>query len=183
MVKVKKHAEGADKDQLKSGFMPVPYNVSFELYIMSKNSDDALQILEQILPYFQPEYTVTLREVPELDIIRDVPVTLSGIQYEDSYEGDFGSRRAIVYTLTFSAKYYLYGPVTSQNVIRSVQVDQYTDMPVNSPKREQRYAATPKPEDVNPSDWDVDDGDFGFNETTSFYEDAKNFDPSSGTDV
>ena len=183
MIKVKKHADGADKDQLKSGFMPVPYNVDFELFIMSKNSDDALQILEQILPYFQPEYTVTLREVPELDIVRDVPVTLNSISYEDSYEGDFSSRRAIIYTLSFSAKYYLYGPVSSQNVIRSVQVDQYTDMPVNSPKREQRYSATPKPADVAPSDWDVDDGDFGFNETTSFYEDAKTFDPSSGQDV
>lgn len=182
MIKVKKTSNGTDNTDLKSGFMPVPYNVNFELYIMSKNSDDSLQILEQILPYFQPEYTVTLREVPELDIIRDVPVTLTGIQYEDSYEGDFASRRAIVYTLSFSAKYYLYGPVTSQNIIRSVQVDQYTDMPVNAPKREQRYSATPNPVDVSPTDWDTDDGDFGFNETTSFFEDAKKFNPSTGQD-
>ena len=127
MVKAKKVANGENKEGLKEGFMPVTYNVDFELFIMSKNSDDALQILEQILPYFQPEYTVTLREVPELDIVRDVPVTLNSIGYEDSYEGEFTSRRAIIYTLSFSAKYYLYGPVTSQNVIRSVQVDQYTD--------------------------------------------------------
>jgi hypothetical protein len=172
MVKVKKVADGADNTDLKSGFMPVPYNVNFELFIMSKNSDDALQILEQILPYFQPEYTVTLREVPELDIIRDVPVTLTGINYEDDYEGDFASRRAIIYTLSFTAKYYLYGPVTSQKIIRSVQVDQYTDLPVNSPKREQRYSVEPKPQDVSPADWDSDDGDFGFNETTSFFQDA-----------
>ena len=182
MVKAKKVANGENKEGLKEGFMPVPYNVDFELFIMSKNSDDALQILEQILQYFQPEYTVTLREVPELDIVRDVPVTLNSIGYEDSYEGEFTSRRAIIYTLSFSAKYYLYGPVTSQNVIRSVQVDQYTDMPVNAPKREQRYSATPKPADVSPADWDTDDGDFGFNETTSFYEDAKNFNPSTGQD-
>ena len=96
MVKAKKVADGTDKEQMKHGFMPVPYNVEFELFIMSKNSDDALQILEQILPYFQPEYTVTLREVPELDIVRDVPVTLNSIGYEDSYEGDFASRRAII---------------------------------------------------------------------------------------
>jgi len=172
MVKVKKVADGADNTDLKSGFMPVPYNVNFELFIMSKNSDDALQILEQILPYFQPEYTVTLREVPELDIIRDVPVTLTGINYEDDYEGDFASRRAIIYTLSFTAKYYLYGPVTSQKIIRSVQVDQYTDLPVNSPKREQRYSVEPTPQDVSPADWDSDDGDFGFNETTSFFQDA-----------
>lgn len=172
MVKVKKVADGEDNEQLKSGFMPVPYNVNFELFIMSKNSDDSLQILEQILPYFQPEYTVTLREVPELDIIRDVPVVLNSISYEDNYEGDFASRRAIIYTLSFTAKYYLYGPVTSQNIIKSVQVDQYTDIPVNAPKREQRYTVEPTPQDVSPADWDTDDGDFGFNETTSFFQDA-----------
>ena len=183
VVKVKKVVDGADNEQLKSGFMPVPYNVNFELFIMAKNSDDALQILEQILPYFQPEYNVTLREVPELEIIRDVPVTLNSISYEDNYEGDFASRRAIIYTLSFTAKYFLYGPVTSQNIIRSVQVDQYSDLPVNAPKREQRYTVEPAPADVSPSDWDTDDGDFGFNETTSFYEDAKTYDPESGTDV
>src|SRR6056300_19432 len=182
IMKVKKVVNGTDKDTLKSGFMPVPYNINFELYVLSKNSDDALQILEQILPYFQPEYTVTLREVPELDIIRDVPVVLNSIGYEDNYEGDFTSRRAIIYTLSFTAKYYLYGPVTSQNIIRSVQVDQYSDLPVNAPKREQRYTVTPDPVDVAPADWDSDDGDFGFNETTSFYEDAKEYNPATGQD-
>ena len=162
--------------------MPVPYNVDFELFIMSKNSDDALQIVEQILPYFQPEYTVTLKESVELDIIRDIPVVLNSINYEDDYEGDFGTRRAIIYTLNFTAKYYLYGPVTSSGIIRSVQVDQYTDVEVNAPKREQRYSATPKPADVSPSNWDADDGDFGFNETSSFFEDAKTYNPTTGQD-
>jgi hypothetical protein len=76
----------------------------------------------------------------------------------------------------------MYGPVTSQGVIRSVQVDQYTDLQVAAPKREQRYSATPKPADVAPSDWDTDDGDFGFNETTSFFTDAKNYNPTTGQD-
>jgi hypothetical protein len=181
-IKVKRVTDGTDNQQLKSGFMPVPYNVNFEMFIMAKNSDDALQILEQILPYFQPEYTVTLREVPELEIIRDVPVVLNSIGYEDNYEGDFTSRRAIIYTLSFTAKYYLYGPITSQNIIRSVQVDQYSDLQVNAPKREQRYTVTPEPVDVSPQDWDTDDGDFGFNETSSFFEDAKTYNPSTGED-
>ena len=77
----------------------------------------------------------------------------------------------------------MYGPVTSQNIIRSVQVDQFTDMPTNIPSREQRYSVQPKPADVSPSDWDAEDGDFGFNETSSFYEDAKKFDPPSGEDT
>ena len=182
IIKVKKVADGTDKEQVKSGFMPVPYNVEFELFIMSKSSDDALQIVEQILPYFQPEYTVTLRESPDLDIIRDVPIVLNSISYEDDYEGDFTSRRSIIYTLSFTAKYYLYGPVSSQNVIRTVQVDQYANMPVNAPSREQRYTVTPTPNTATAQEFDPDDDNFGFNETTSFFEDAKNNNPVTGED-
>ena len=183
IIKVKKKVDGVDYDQLKSGFMPVPYNINFELYVMAKQSDDALQIVEQILPYFQPEYTVTMREVPELDIIRDVPIVLNSINYEDNYEGEFTSRRAIIYTMSFTAKYFLYGPITSTNVIRSVQVDQYTDMPVNSPKREQRYTVAPEPANVSPAVFDPDDEDnFGFNETASFFEDAKTYNPVTDED-
>ena len=183
IMKAKKVLDGADNSQLKSGFMPVPYNVDFELFVMAKNSDDALQIVEQILPYFQPEYTVTLREIPELDIIRDVPIVLNSISYEDDYEGDFTSRRSIIYTLSFTAKYYLYGPITSTNVVRTVQVDQYADTPVNAPSREQRYTVTPDPTNATATEFDPDDDNFGFNETSSFFEDAKTYNPATDTDV
>ena len=183
IMKAKKVLDGADNSQLKSGFMPVPYNVDFELFVMAKSSDDALQIVEQILPYFQPEYTVTLREIPELDIIRDVPIVLNSISYEDDYEGDFTSRRSIIYTLSFTAKYYLYGPITSTNVVRTVQVDQYADTPVNAPSREQRYTVTPDPTNAAATEFDPDDDNFGFNETSSFFEDAKTYDPVTDTDV
>ena len=171
-----KKVKGTTTKSLDTQYMPVPYNIDFGLYILSKQSDDALQIVEQILPYFQPEYTVTLREVPELDIVRDVPVTLTGIQYEDDYEGDFSSRRAIIYTLAFTAKFYLYGPVTSSSVIKTVQVDQYTDLPAVTPTREQRYTVTPSPATA-----DADD-DFGFNETTSFFQDSKQRNETTGSD-
>ena len=157
-------------------FMPVPYNLEFELYILSKNSDDALQIVEQILPYFQPDYTLTVNDMADMGIKRDVPIVLNGITYEDDYEGDFTTRRSLIYTLSFTTKFYLYGPVTSTGVIKTVQVDQYTDMPDKSPVREQRYVVTPKPTTA-----DADD-DFGFNETTSFFEDAKEFNPKTGKD-
>ena len=173
--KFKKTKSGSNK-QLDSQFMPVPYNITFTLSVMSKNSDDSLQIVEQILPYFQPDYTITLKDNVDMDTSRDVPVILNNISYEDSYEGDFASRRAIIYTLDFTLKFYLYGPVTSSNVIKTVQVDQYTDMPDKSPKREQRYTVTP-----NPTSADADD-DFGFNETTSFFQDAKEFNPTTGED-
>ena len=171
-----KKVKGAKASQLDTQYMPVPYNIDFELYILSKQSDDALQIVEQILPYFQPDYTVTINDNTDMGIKRDVPVILNSIAYEDDYQGDFASRRAIIYTLSFTAKFYLYGPVTSSKVIKTVQVDQYTDMPDQSPKREQRYSVTP-----NPTTADADD-DFGFSETISFFQDAKDFNPETGSD-
>ena len=161
---------------LESQFMPVPYNLSVQLYVMAKQSDDALQIVEQILPFFQPDYTLTINDMADMGIKRDVPIVLNSISYEDNYQGDFETRRALIYTLDFSVKFYLYGPVTSSGVIKTVQVDQYADIPDNSPRREQRYTVTPKPMSA-----DADD-DFGFNETTSFFQDAKDFDPVTGTD-
>ncbi len=173
-IKVKK--TGDSSTTVASSFMPVPYNLGFELYVMSKNSDDALQIVEQILPFFQPEYAVTLKERPDLNVIRDIPIVLNSISYEDNYEGDFNTRRAIIYTLTFTAKFFVYGPVTSQKVIKSVQVDQYSNTPDVAVSREQRYTATP-----NPTTASFDD-DFGFNETSSFFEDAKKYNPKTGND-
>ena len=154
-------------NKLESQFMPVPYNLDFELFIMAKQSDDALQIIEQILPYFQPDYTVTINDMADMGIKRDIPIVLNSINYEDSYRGNFEERRAIVYTLSFTSKFYLYGPVTDSKVIKQVQVDQFTDLPDKSPTREQRYTVTPRPATA-----DADD-DFGFSETTSFFEDAK----------
>ena len=175
ITKLKK-VSSSSKSKLESQFMPVPYNMDFQLFVMSKSGDDALQIIEQILPFFQPEYTITINDNTDMNQKRDVPIVLSGIDYEDNYEGDFISRRAIIYTLSFTTKFYLYGPVTKQSVIKRGQVDQYTDMPDNAPKREQRYSVTPDPVTA-----DFDDN-FGFNETTSFFQDAKNFDSESGTD-
>ena len=174
--KFKKTNNSEDGKTLSSQYMPVPYNMDFELVVMAKQSDDALQIVEQILPFFQPDYTITLNDNSAMGTTRDVPIILSNVTYTDEYEGSFEDRRVLTYSLSFTAKFYLYGPVTDQKVIKQVQVDQYTDLPVNAPKREQRYTVTPSPVSA-----DADDN-FGFNETASFFEDAKNFDPVSGTD-
>ena len=174
--KFKKVNTGNSTRTLDTQFMPVPYNLDIVLYVLAKQSDDALQIVEQILPYFQPDYTITVNDMADMGIKRDVPIILNSISYEDNYEGDFDQRRALIYTMNFTCKFYLYGPVTSSNIIRTVQADQYTDMPDQSPKREQRYTVTPSPVSA-----DADD-DFGFNETTSFFTDAKNFNPVTGKD-
>ena len=143
---------------------------------MSKNSDDALQIVEQILPYFQPDYTITINDIVQMSSKRDVPIILTGVSYEDNYEGDFGDRRALIYTMTFTAKCYLYGPVISGQVITKVQVDEYTDSSAAAPKRQQRVTVTPSPASAGMDD------DFGFNETHSFFEDAKNYNTETGQD-
>ena len=127
----------------KSLFMPVPHNISFELAIISKNQDDGLQILEQILPVFQPHYNLSIKLVPSMGETKDVPIVLQNIDYEDSYEGDFATRRAIIYTLQFTAKTFLYGPVTESKIIKKANVDYYTSVDTAKAPREVRYQATP----------------------------------------
>jgi len=170
-------SSSTDANKLDTQYMPVPYNMEITLYAMAKNSDDALQIVEQILPFFQPDYTLTINDMADMGIKRDVPIVLNSVGYEDNYAGDFTARRAIIYTLNFTAKFYLYGPVTSSKVIKTVQVDQYANLPAVEPTREQRYSVAPTPASA-----DADD-DFGFNETSSFFQDAKNYDVVAGTDV
>ena len=95
----------------KKVYMPVPYNVGFELSIMSKLSDDALQILEQIVPYFQPSFNITINLISSIGEKKDIPIVLESINYSDQYEGGFDTRRTIIYTLSFTAKTYLFGPL------------------------------------------------------------------------
>jgi hypothetical protein len=106
---------------VKKAYMPVPYNMQFELSIMTKLNDDALQIVEQILPYFQPAYNLTVNLVGSITEKRDIPVVLENITMQDDYEGDYKTRRVLLYTLRFTAKTYLFGPVSSatSDIIKS----------------------------------------------------------------
>jgi hypothetical protein len=117
-------APTSDKTQEKKAYMPVPYNMQFELSIMTKLNDDMLQIVEQILPYFQPSYNMTVNLLEEIGEKRDIPVVLDSITMTDDYEGDFSTRRALIYTLRFTAKTYLFGPVlsASSDIIKKVSV-------------------------------------------------------------
>ena len=102
-------------------YIPTPYNLNFNLSIMARNQEDALQIVEQILPYFQPEYTVAMSTVPLMSDVRDVPIILESVSQSDSYEGDFLSRRILTYDLSFLMKTYFYGPVNTGKVITKVE--------------------------------------------------------------
>ena len=109
----------------KKAYLPVPYNMQFELAIMCKLNDDALQITEQILPYFQPAYNVTVNLVSSIKEKRDIPIVLENITMQDDYEGDFTQRRVLLYTLRFTAKTYLFGPVSdaSKDIIKKSTVN------------------------------------------------------------
>ncbi len=100
-----------DKTQIRKMFHPVPYNMSFDLSVMTLLNDDALQIVEQILPYFQPNFNLTIDLVESIGEKRDIPITLDSVSFVDNYEGDYNSRRILIYTLKFTAKTYLFGPV------------------------------------------------------------------------
>ena len=100
----------------------VPYNVSFGLYAFCRNHDDNLQIIEQILPYFTPEFIVTLK-VNDINNKIDVPIVLNGVSTEEDYEGDFDTRRNITSSLEFTAKTYVYGPPKTSKIILTSEVD------------------------------------------------------------
>ena len=132
--------------ETKKMYMPVPYNMQFELSIMSKLNDDALQIVEQILPYFQPAYNLTVSLVDSIQEKRDIPIILENVTMQDDYEGDFSTRRVLLYTLRFTAKTYLFGPVSSvsKDIIKTAKINYLTGTDTNNTTREVVYTATPR---------------------------------------
>lgn len=104
-------------------YTPVPYNVEISLYILTKTQEDGLQILEQILPTFTPEYTLPVKVVPDMNVITDVPVILNSVSVSDEYDGDFQTRRFVTHTLNFTLKTNMFGPVSGQGVIGTVNAN------------------------------------------------------------
>ena len=123
---------------------PVGYRMGLQLNIMTKNQDEALQLLEQIVPFFQPEYTVTVKEVQN-NFKSDMPFVLQSVTMSDDYEGDFLSRRAIIYTLEFETRVRFYGPLADKGIIRRVDATfADTEMTVNDePYQTQKIYISP----------------------------------------
>ena len=172
-------ANDTTDNKTKKVYMPVPYNIGFELNIFAKLNDDALQIVEQILPFFQPSFNLTVDLVSSIGEKRDIPIILDSIDFQDDYEGSFEARRALIYTLRFTAKTYLFGSIadTSEGLIRKVQADVYADTNIKTAKREMRYTAVPDPIDAEPGD------DFGFTESWEFLGDSKDYSPTRQEDI
>lgn len=116
------HVKAGDPKNVNTLGAPAIYKVGFELNILSKTQDEALQILEQILPMFQPDYTVTIKDIPDMDLTADVPIVLTGVTMNDEYEGDLVERRAIVYTLTFETRIRYYRGIQDRGIIDTTEV-------------------------------------------------------------
>jgi hypothetical protein len=117
--------DSTNPSKLKYQYNPVPYNIEFKVYIYAKNAEDGTKIIEQILPYFTPDWTTTVNLIPEMEVTMDIPVTLNNIEYSDTYDGSFKERRAIIWTLDLVLKGYLYGPVKKSGIIKFVNTNFY----------------------------------------------------------
>lgn len=136
--------QGDDPNTLRTQFTSTPYDMGVSLYIMAKNQDDGLQIIEQILPFFNPDFCVTVNDIPSMGIKRDLQIILDSISYEDNYEGDYLQRRSIIWTLNFTLGLNLYGPVEQQAIIRTAIAKTYTD--IDQPNYQQKYQVTTNPD-------------------------------------
>ena len=202
----------SDLKKIKYQYIPVPYNLNFSLSIFVKNADDGAQIIEQIVPFFGPEWNNTIKLVPSLGIKMDVPTILDGITIDDTYEGDFIARRALVYTANFTMKGWFFGPVKTSGVIKRTQVDLsvvYAANTVIDPTfgqsqpgisnedvarsgRSSRIVLTPAQfangMPTSNSSLSVNyltisaNSDYGIAANLFFYTDGKKYDPASGSD-
>lgn len=139
-------------------YVPVPYNMEFELGILAKSQTDGLQILEQILPFFQPSFNITINFIPEMDEYKDVHINLNNVDYTDDWDDDFMQRRLISWTLRFTAKSYIYGPYTKADVIRKAIVYE-TAGGVETPRRAVKIVKEVDPLRDYDGDGDIDIND------------------------
>lgn len=122
-IAVKNDAASNDANKFKYQYNPVPYNINFKVFIYTKNVEDGTKVLEQILPFFTPDWTTRVNLIPEMEVIMDIPVILNNIDYADSYEGDLKDVRKIIWTLDLTVKGYFYGPIKKTGIIKFVNVD------------------------------------------------------------
>ena len=142
---------------LDTQYAPTPYNINLFLYVYVKNQDDGLQIIEQILPYFNPDYNLTMKTIPQLNIKNDLPIILNSVNFEDNYEGEFDDRRTIIWTLDFTLKLNFYGPINKKGVIRKTIATTYNDTELT--QRQTTMTSVPNPITAKPGD------DIGFTDT------------------
>jgi hypothetical protein len=135
ITKIRKNVVSDDISGRKFHYAGVPYNMEFQLYIMTKYQEDAVKIMEQILPFFNPDYTRTARIITGLEP-KDIPLILNGVTTEDIYEGSFEERRSILYTLSFTMKGWFFGPEKEKGIIKFIDTRYHTDVTSNTTPEE-----------------------------------------------
>ena len=125
-------ASATDNNSYNTQFSPTPYNIEFQLNIMTKYTEDGSKILEQIIPFFKPEFTPTVKLIDDLDMYFDIPVVLNSVATEDTYEGSYEERRALIWTLNFTMKAYFFGPVVTKKVIKFTEIGTYNGLTENT---------------------------------------------------
>ena len=143
--------------EMKTMYSPAPYIVDLSLYILTKTQEDAMQIVEQILPVFTPEYTLSVNAVSDMGIRQDIPVILNSVAVVDEYDGDFQQRRFVTHTLNFQMKMNLYGPISNQGVIDEVTTNIGQNEDFSNPNR--TYVATG---DTTTAELDSESWEFNF---------------------
>lgn len=145
---------GDEANTVRTAFNSAPFNMNLGLYIFAKNQDDGLQIVEQVLPYFNPDFNVTINDLPELNIKRDIKITLDNVNYEDEYEGDYAARVSVIWTLNFTMRLNFYSNVENVGIIKKVIADIYNDptLSLNLGNLKSSIIAYVNPEDASPLD-------------------------------
>lgn len=118
---------GDNATRVSSSYMSVPYDLNFELNLYARNIDDGAQIVEQILPYFNPDYTVTVNPVPELGYLKDIPIVLSGVTQNVQYEGNYDGVRYVYWSMSFVLKGHFIGPTSKPKIIRKAIANIFND--------------------------------------------------------
>jgi len=127
-----KAAKSNTTTHVTSSYMGVPYDITFSLNIYARNIDDGTHIVEQILPFFNPDFTVTTNMIPDLGMLKDIPIILNSVSNQIEYEGDYDSVRYVYWTLNFTMKTYYYGPISYPKIIRTVYTNIYNDPTLQS---------------------------------------------------
>lgn len=139
-------AINSTSNTLNTQYAPTPYNIEMFLYAYVKNQDDGLQIVEQIIPYFNPDFNLSLNAIPSLGIKNDMQIILNNLNYEDQYEGDFSQRRAIIWTFNFTVKLNFFGPISKTGVITTVYADIFNNQEMT--EKIQQYEVTISPQNA-----------------------------------
>lgn len=137
-------------------YSPVPYNIDISLYVLTKTQEDAMQIIEQILPTFTPEYTLSLNMIKEMNIIENIPIILNSVTVQDEYEGDFQTRRFVVHTLNFTVKANIFGYVSNEGVISTVMANTGQNPDFTNPSRNFIAAGDTSTKTIVDENWTFD---------------------------